>query len=95
MPRQVADDAWAAPSRSSPQGKPSPNVPNRRPRLPTSTPPPEPSAHLSGFSVRSQRDSIGFNPTAFTAPVPTPVATEFNSGERVYYTINSDAMAQQ
>jgi len=51
------------------------HVPNRRPRFPTSTPPPGPSAHPSGFSIRSQQDSIGFNPTAhqrlpFVPPLP-------------------------
>ena len=63
------------------------HVPNRPPRFPTSTPPPGPSARPSGFSIRSQQDSIGFNPTAFKAPVRTSVATEFNSGERRYDTI--------
>ena len=56
-------------------------VPNRPPRFPTSTPPPGPSVHPSGFSIHSQQGSIGFNPTAFKAPVRTSVATEFNSGE--------------
>ena len=60
------------------------HVPNRPPRFPTSAPPPGPSAHPSGFSIRSQRDSIGFNPTAFKTPVRTPVATEFNSREQLY-----------
>jgi len=51
------------------------HVPNRRPRFPTSTPPPGPSARPSGFSIRSQQDSIGFNPTAhqrlpFVPPLP-------------------------
>ncbi len=63
------------------------HVPNRPPRFPTSTPPPGPSAHPSGFSIRSQQDSIGCNPTAFKAPVRTSVATEFNSGEHGYDTI--------
>ena len=63
------------------------HVPNRPPRFPTSTPPPGPSAHPSGFSIRSQQDSIGFNPTAFKAPVRTSVATEFNPGEHEYDTI--------
>ncbi len=61
------------------------HVPNRPPWFPISTPPPGPSTHPSGFSVRSQRGSIGFNPTAFKAPVPTSVATEFNPGEQLYY----------
>ncbi len=60
------------------------HVPNRPPRFPTSAPPPGPSAHPSGFSIRSQQGSIGFNPTAFKAPVRTSVATEFNSGEQIY-----------
>ena len=68
------------------------HVPNRPPRFPTSTPPPGPSARPSGFSIRSQQDSIGFNPTAFKAPVRTSVATEFNSGERRYYTTNPGAV---
>ena len=63
------------------------HVPNRPPRFPTSTPPPGPSAHPSGFSIRSQRDYFGFNPTAFKAPVRTSVATEFNPGEHEYDTI--------
>ena len=51
------------------------HAPNRRPRFPRSTPPPGPSAHPSGFSIRSQQDSIGFNPTAhqrlpFVPPLP-------------------------
>ena len=65
------------------------HVPNRPPRFPTSTPPPGPSAHHSGFSIRSQQDSIGCNPTAFKAPVRTSVATEFNPGERRYNTISA------
>ena len=48
--------------RSSPRRKPPPRVPNRQPRFPTSTPPPGPSAHPSGFSIRSQQDYAGFNP---------------------------------
>jgi hypothetical protein len=62
------------------------HAPNRPPRFPTSPPPPGPSARPSGFSIRSQQDSIGFNPTAFMAPVRTSVATEFNSGEHRYFT---------
>ena len=51
------------------------HAPNRRPRFPTSTPPPGSSAHPSGFSVRSQQDSFCFNPTAhqrlpFVPPLP-------------------------
>ena len=51
------------------------HAPNRRPRFPRSTPPPGPSAHPSGFSIRSQQDSFGFNPTAhqrlpFVPPLP-------------------------
>ncbi len=70
-----ADDAWAALSRPGPRRKPPPDVPNRRPWFPRSTPPPGPSAHPSGFSVRSQQDSFGFNPTAhqrlpFVPPLP-------------------------
>ena len=60
------------------------HVPNRPPRFPTSAPPPGPSAHPSGSSIRSQRDSFSFNPTAFKTPVRTPVATEFNSREQLY-----------
>ena len=60
--------------RSSPRRKPPPRVPNRRPRFPTSTPPPGPSAHPSGFSIRSQQDSTGFNPRlswlSFVPPSP-------------------------
>ena len=68
------------------------HAPNRPPRFPTSTPPPGPSAHPSGFSIRSQKDSLGFNPTAVMAPVLTSVATEFNSRERRYYTTNPCAV---
>ena len=64
------------------------HAPNRPPRFPTSTPPPGPSSHPSGFSIRSQKDSLGFNPTAVMAPVLTSVATKFNSGEHRYYTTN-------
>ena len=51
------------------------HAPNRRPRFPRSTPHPGPSAHPSGFSIRSQQDSFGFNPTAhqrlpFVPPLP-------------------------
>ena len=51
------------------------HVPNRPPRFPTSTPPPGPSAHPSGFSIRSQQDSVSFNPAAhqrlpFVPPSP-------------------------
>ena len=51
------------------------HAPNRRPRFPRSTPPPRPSAHPSGFSIRSQQDSFGSNPTAhqrlpFVPPLP-------------------------
>ena len=42
--------------RSSPRRKPPPRVPNRQPWFPASTPPPGPSAHPSGFSIRSQQD---------------------------------------
>ncbi len=86
MPRQVPTTLRPRISRSSPRRKPPPRVPNRRPWFPTSTPPPGPSAHPSGFSIRSQQDSIGFNPTAFKAPVRTSVATEFNSGEQRHST---------
>ena len=69
------------------------HVPNRPPRFPTSTPPPGPSTRPSGFSIRSQQDSIGFNPTVFKTPVRTSVATVFNSGEQQYYTKNSAVAA--
>ena len=84
MPRQMPTTPGQRILRSSPRRKPPPRVPNRRPRFPTSTPPPGPSAHPSGFSIRSQQGSISFNPAAFKAPVRTSVATEFNSGERIY-----------
>ena len=67
-----ADDAWAAHLRSSPRRKPPPRVPNRRPRFPTSTPPPGPSAHPSGFSIRSQQDSVSFNPRLSWLPFVPP-----------------------
>ena len=88
MPHQMPTTLRPRISRSSPRRKPPPRVPNRPPWFPTSTPPPGPSAHLSGFSIRSQQGSISFNPTAFKAPVRTSVATEFNSGEHRYSTIN-------
>ena len=88
MPRQMPTTPGPRILRSSPRRKPPPRVPNRRPRFPTSTPPPGPSAHPSGFSIRSQQGSISFNPAAFKAPVRTSVATEFNSREQAYSTIN-------
>ena len=89
MPRQMPTTPGPRILRSSPRRKPPPHVPNRRPRFPTSTPPPGPSAHPSGFSIRSQQGSISFNPAAFKAPVRTSVATEFNSGERIYSSTKS------
>ena len=59
-------------SRSSPRRKPPPHVPNRRPRFPTSTPPPGPSAHPSGFSIRSQQDYASFNPRLSWLPFVPP-----------------------
>ena len=60
------------------------HVPNRRPWFPTSTPPPRPSAHPSDFSIRSQRDYFGFNPTAqqrlpFLPPLPRSSIPESES----------------
>ena len=67
-------------SRSSQQGKPSPNVPNRRPRFPTSTPPPEPSTHHSGFSIRSQQDSaLAFGSAIPSAFRPRPSKQSFSA----------------
>ena len=75
-----ADDAWAAHSRSSPRRKPPPHVPNRRPRFPTSTPPPGPSAHPSGFSIRSQQDSaLAFGSAIPSAFRPRPSKQSFSA----------------
>ena len=49
-----------------------PRVPNRPPWFPTSTPPPGPSAHPSGFSIRSQQDSASFNPRLSRLPFIPP-----------------------
>ena len=87
MPRQMPTTLRPRIARSSPRRSLLHHVPNRRPRFPTSTPPPEPSAHPSGFSIRSQQGSISFNPTTFKTPVRTSIATEFNSGEHAYNTI--------
>ena len=92
MPRQVPTTLRPRVRAQARGGSLLHRVPNRPPRFPTSTPPPGPSAHPSGFSIRSQQGSIGFNPTAFKAPVRTSVATEFNSGERRYYTTNPGAV---
>ena len=59
-------------SRSSPRRKPPPRVPNRQPRFPTSSPPPRPSTHPSGFSIRSQQDSASFNPRLSWLPFVPP-----------------------
>ena len=48
------------------------HVPNRRPWFPTSSPPPGPSAHPSGFSIRSQQDSASFNPRLSWLPFVPP-----------------------
>ena len=75
-----ADDAWAAHSRSNPRRKPPPHVPNRRPRFPTSTPPPGPSAHPSGFSIRSRRDSaLAFGSAIPSAFRPRPSKQSFSA----------------
>jgi hypothetical protein len=67
-------------SRSIPRRKPPPHVPNRRPRFPTSTPPPGPSAHPSGFSVRSQRDSaLAFGSAIPSAFRPRPSKQSFSA----------------
>ena len=72
MPRQMPTTLRPRISRSSPRRKPPPRVPNRPPWFPTSSPPPGPSAHLSGFSIRSQQDSIGFNPRLSRLPFVPP-----------------------
>ena len=81
MPRQMPTTLRPRIRAQARGGSPLHHVPNRRPRFPTSTPPPGSSTHPSGISIRSQQDSISFNPAAFMAPVRTSVATEFNSGE--------------
>ena len=80
MPRQVADDAWAAhlalkpaEEASSSRSKSAAAVPDIDAPSRTVRPP------FRLFDPFSERDSIGFNPTTFMAPVPTPVATGFNS----------------
>ena len=72
MPRQVPTTLRPRILRSNPRRKPPPRVPNRRPRFPTSTPPPGPSAHPSGFSIRSQQDSASFNPRLSGLPFVPP-----------------------
>lgn len=72
MPRQMPTTPGPRILRSSPRRKPPPHVPNRRPRFPTSTPPPGPSAHPSGFSIRSQQDSASFNPRLSWLPFVPP-----------------------
>ena len=75
-----ADDAWAAHLRSSPRRKPSPRVPNRQPRFPTSSPPPGPSAHPSGFSIRSQQDTaLAFGSAIPSAFRPRPSKQSFSA----------------
>ena len=87
MPRQDADDAWAAhlalkPAEEAPSSRsqsaamvPDVNAPSRTVRPPFGL--------FDPFSA-----GLGqFQPTAFKAPVHTSVATEFNSGEHTYDTI--------
>ena len=62
MPRQGANDAWAAHGAHARGGSLLHHVPNRPPWFPRSTPAPGSSARPSGFSIRSQLDSFGFNP---------------------------------
>ena len=55
-------------------------VPNRPPRFPTSTPPPGPSAHPSGFSIRSQRGSaLAFGSAIPSAFRPRPSKQSFSA----------------
>ena len=79
MPRPVPTTLRLRSSRSSPRGQPAPHVPNRPLRFPRSTPPPVPSARPSGFSVRSQRDSLGFNPQTINGSRSYPRCREVQS----------------
>ena len=80
MPRQMPTTPGPRISRSSPRRKPPPHVPNRRPRFPTSTPPLGPSAHPSGFSIRSQRDSaLAFGSAIPSAFRPRPSKQSFSA----------------
>ena len=61
-------------------GSPLHHVPNRPPRFPTSTPPPGPSAHPSGFSIRSQQDSaLAFGSAIPSAFRPRPSKQSFSA----------------
>ena len=70
-------------SRSSPRDQPVPHAPIRLLRFPRSTPPPVPSARPSGFSVRSQRDSLGFNPQTINGSRSYPRRREVQSRRAV------------
>ena len=70
-------------SRSSLRDQPVPRVPIRLLRFPRSTPPPVPSARPSGFSVRSQRDSLGFNPQTINGSRSYPRRREVQSRRAV------------
>ena len=70
-------------SRSSPWDQPVPHAPIRLLRFPRSTPPPVPSARPSGFSVRSQRDSLGFNPQTINGSRSYPRRREVQSRRAV------------
>ena len=72
MPRHTPTTLRPRILRSSPRREPPPHVPNRPPWFPTSTPPPEPSTHPSGFSIRSQQDSASFNPRLSWLPFVPP-----------------------
>ena len=70
-------------SRSSPRDQPVPHAPIRLLRFPRSTPPPVPSARPLGFSVRSQRDSLGFNPQTINGSRSYPRRREVQSRRAV------------
>ena len=70
-------------SRSSLRDQPVPRVPIRLLRFPRSTPPPVPSARPLGFSVRSQRDSLGFNPQTINGSRSYPRRREVQSRRAV------------
>ena len=56
------------------------HVPNRPPRFPTSAPPPGPSAHPSGFSIRSQQGSaLAFGSAIPSAFRPRPSKQSFSA----------------
>ena len=89
MPRQDADDAWAAHLALKPTEKASSSRSQSAAAVPDIDAPSRtvrpPFRLFDPFSAGLDQ----FQPTAFMAPVRTPVATEFNSGERIYSSTKS------